>query len=79
MVDILQAARPGTGRHGERWVCVGGGGTAAARKVASDGDVYEDMTVGRLPAEVDTVACWEYDGPAPCDGHGVALLCVGTT
>lgn len=32
--------------------CVGGGAPAAGRKAASDGEVCEGMTIGRLPAEV---------------------------
>lgn len=58
---------------------MGGGAPAAGREAASDGELCEDMKIERLPAEVCTVACLEYDGPVPCNGRGVALLYVGTT
>lgn len=48
-----------------------GGAPAAGRKAASDGEVCEDMTIRRLPAELYAVACLEHDGPVPCNGRGV--------
>lgn len=50
------------GGNGGRWVAWAVGRPAAGRKAASDGEACEDMTVGRLPAEVNAVACPEYDG-----------------
>lgn len=54
--------------------CMGGGAPASGRKTASDGEMCEDMTIERLPAEMFTVACLEHDGPVPCNGCGVALM-----
>lgn len=79
VTDILQATRPGTGRKAGTVMCAGGGAPEAGREAASDGEVYEETTIERLPAEVCTVACLEYDDPVPCNGRGVALLYVGTT
>lgn len=54
--------------------CVGAGAPASSRKAASDGEVCEGMTIGRLPAEMLAVACLEHDGPVPCSGYGVAFM-----